>query len=395
MANPPTDHGTAKVPSLPALIGLARERENVLDKRLAFSAKLYPNPQILTTIVNYYLSSDDELVPDEMRRVIARRDKHISGAIFEVLHTAVQDSTIWGYMANLLELLKSELVDSEPVKERNSYRVIITQEISNVCQLEYTRSQRLLRRMLQTDMGAGWFKRQSNAYDKAGNARVVIKASSEDLKTLGSRNPKLLYLLRLTEPRTTPKQAIEWLEELSTPRASKNTKTKTKMKLSPQVDGALHHLGFVIMFIFHLKLYVKIPSHSFRDDQMFVPRYQELEQDVNAVKDQLDLSDFAVPVDKLLKPRMVGRALKRLDQFVQDKIGCRMGLSYDDLAARCFEDLKRQYRFPDIPVRRAKRTAEERVEQRKQLVTARETVCPTTMDKDVLRASSSAEQALN
>ncbi|KAK4202034.1 hypothetical protein QBC40DRAFT_322575 [Triangularia verruculosa] len=366
MADPSTDHDSLRLLSF---IQLAREREKDFDTKQPLSASRYAGHELLTAMVNYFLLSHDELVPDENGRVVARTDQHVSRAILDVLHTAVQDSAIWGYLAGLLELLNSGAVKGEKNK-----RVVVIQEISNVCHVEFTRNQRLLRRMIQTDMATGLFRRHSNAYGKAGNVRVTVRPSLNHLDSLLKVDPVLYYLVRLTETGTSYPQALEWMEKLRGLRSSLGKGTN----MNAHVDGAFNHLGYIIKAVSDLGAEIKLPSHRLKNDQMFGSRYQELEHDINAVNDEVDLSYFAVPIQRLRGRGMAKRMLEKLDQFCQKKIGCQLAFSYLDLMTRCLADLEGQCHTPDmkIPVR-PKQTAEDRKEERKQQERRREQVRQT------------------
>ncbi|KAL2134931.1 hypothetical protein VTI74DRAFT_10424 [Chaetomium olivicolor] len=66
---------------------------------------------------------------------------------------------------------------------------------------------------------------------------------------------------------------------------------------------------------------------------------------VGFIQDQVDLLDFALPIDSLLEPGMSEGAPKELDQFVIDKVGTKMRLLYEDLMHKCFAVLEKQYQL--------------------------------------------------
>lgn len=55
---------------------------------------------------------------------------------------------------------------------------------------------------------------------------------------------------------------------------------------------------------------------------------------------EVDLSDFAVPIDNLLEPGTASGTLSALDQFVAEKTGTKMGFLYQDLIELCVSDIE-------------------------------------------------------
>lgn len=78
---------------------------------------------------------------------------------------------------------------------------------------------------------------------------------------------------------------------------------------------------------------------------MFISRSQNLEAELNQLKTQIDLSEYAIPIDHLLEPGMSQNALEALDRFVVQKVGTKMGFLYQDLVEECFADLQNQYKL--------------------------------------------------
>ncbi|KAK4203148.1 ipa protein [Triangularia verruculosa] len=347
--------------SLGGLVAAAGDQKDVLDDHLGF---LSTAPVVLTRAVNRFLFSRSELVPDEKgRRLPVHTDKYISGAVFEALHTAVQDVVVWDYLSRLLQLLEANTADK-------IYRAIILQEISNVCHYEYSRAQTMFKRTLQTDMGSKWFKRVSNAHDEAGNPRVTMKGKPEDLT---ATDPLLHYMLRLTHPDTTASKAAEWLTRLS---ALVDSHPDERTRINDKEGDALFNLAVVVGFIQDLSPVISMPSLSRKKGQMFVSRFNDLEAELNGLKDQVELREFAVPIDNLLEPGMAEGALQSFDKFIVGRCGTKMGFLYQGTLADCLEDLHKQYQ--EVKVKLEKKdeptplpshpaqTKEERIEQRKQ-----------------------------
>ncbi|TQN71855.1 hypothetical protein CSHISOI_03636 [Colletotrichum shisoi] len=276
--------------SLPDLVASARDQAASITERLS----LYSEPVVLAHDVNLWFFSRPELLPDEKgRRMGVHTDKYISAAVFDTVHSTVKGAAIWNYLCQLLDRL-------DGLGNDKAHRVILLQEISNVCQLAYTSAQALFKRHIQSRTASKWYKRTSNAYDSVGNPRVTLKGNPGDLTR---SNPQLHYVLRLCHPDTTASKAVEWLKKLAD----------------------LHQ------------------AHPSERENLDESESQELEAELNNLKTDLDLRDFAAPIDTLLEPGMTEGALHTLDQFIVDKAGARLGFLYQDLVDECFSDLQDQY----------------------------------------------------
>jgi hypothetical protein len=316
--------------SLPDLIASAREQKATLDEHFSL---VCTEPVVLVHAVNTWFFTRPELVADEKgRRLPAYTDRYISGAVLEAVHSDVQGTAVWDYICRLLELLEKQAAD-------DVYRAISLQEIANVCHLEFARAQALFKRHVQTGTGAKFFKRQAGAHDQAGNARVSMNCN---LKKLAKSDAQLYYMMRLCQAETTPEDAVDWLKKLANFNQSHPMAWE---RMEESEAGALNDLAVVVGFIQDLSPAISLPSVSRKKGQMFVSRLQDLEAEVVQLKDQVDLLDFALPVDNLLEPGMSEGALKKLDQFVIDKVGTKMGFLYEDLVHECLAVLENQYQL--------------------------------------------------
>ncbi|EFQ29397.1 hypothetical protein CGRA01v4_05158 [Colletotrichum graminicola] len=313
--------------SLPDLVAGARDQAASCMEHL----DLYSEPTVLAHTVNLWFFSRPELLPDEKgRRMGVHTDKYISAVVFDVLHNAVTEAAIWDYIHQLLARL-------EALNNDKAHRTILLQEISNVCQLAYVSAQGLFKRNIQVKTGAKWYKRVSNAYDSAGNARVTLKGNPGDLTR---SDPQLHYVLRLCHPDTTASKAIEWLKKLTDLQQSHPSERE---RLDESEFESLCKLAATVAFIQDLSGTVTLPAPSRKKGMLFVSRSQELGAELSNVKTDLDLRDFAAPIDTLLEPGMTEGALKALDQFVVNKAGAKLGFLYQDLVDECFSDLQNQY----------------------------------------------------
>ncbi|SPO01572.1 uncharacterized protein DNG_04245 [Cephalotrichum gorgonifer] len=316
--------------TLPDLIASASDQKDTLEEYLSL---LTTEPVVLAHAVNAYFFSRPELIPDEKGRTLpAHTDKYISAAFFETIHDAIQAATIWNYLNRLLELFQQT-----PAGDK-VFRSTILQEVSNVCHMEYARAQALFKRHVQTGTGSKWFQRTSNAFDKAGNPRVGMKGKAKP-EDLTRSNPQLHYMLRLCQSETTPAKAIEWIRKLA--ELHEAHPSQREQLFEREVD-ALSDLVVIATFIQGLSA-IAAPPLSRKLGQSFISHSGRLKAEMNALKKDVDLRDFVVPIDNLLEPGVAQGALKALELFVADKSGTKMGLLYYDVIDECIADIHARY----------------------------------------------------
>jgi hypothetical protein len=330
--------------SWPELVASTREQKAILDDSLSL---LCAEPVALAHAVNFWFFSRPELLADEKGcRLPAHTDQYISGAILDAVHSAVQGAAIWDYICRLLELLEAQ--DADKV-----YRPIILQEIANVSHLGYDRARALFRRCVQTGTGAKYFRRQPGAFDEIGNAAVSMKCN---LGKLAKSDPQLHSVMRLCQPEASAQQSAEWLKKLA--ELNESDPTAQDRLLEGETD-ALSDLVVAVGFIRDISAAIPMPQVSRKRGQMFVSRSHDLETELHELKNQVDLLDFASPIDNLLEPGMAEGALQKLDQFVIDKVGTKMGFLYEDLVQDCLALLKSQYEQAKARVEQAKAKEEQ------------------------------------
>ncbi|KAJ9398556.1 hypothetical protein DTO282F9_4511 [Paecilomyces variotii] len=315
-------------PTLPDLIASARDQQESLEEYLEL---LSTEPAVLAHAVNAWFFSRPELVADEKgRRLPVHTDKYISPAFFDAIHSAVKGAAVWGYICRLLELLRTTTTDKV-------YRAILLQEISNILYLEYERSRALFKRHVRARTGSKWFKRVSNAYDRAGNARVILKCNPEQLTR---SDPQLHYMLRLCQSETNAANAVDWIKKLSGLHEAHPTERERLADLEAE---SLCDLAVIIGSIQDLSSVLPIPSVSRKTGQLFISKYQELDTELNRLGKNINLHDYVAPINNLLEPGMAESALNTLDHFVVEGTGTRMGSLYRDLIEDSISGLTIQY----------------------------------------------------
>jgi hypothetical protein len=313
--------------SLQDLLANAIDQKSSLENYLNLCRT---EPSFLAHIVNNWFFSRPELVQDEKGRSMPLvTDKYISIAIFEMIHNAVTGAAIWDYICRLLQALIDESNDKV-------YRGIILQEMSNVCHLEYGRVQKLFKRYVQTGSGSKYFRRVSGVYDN-GIARVAMKVKPERLTI---ENPQLHYMLRLCQAETDVFKAIAWIKKLDDLHRSHPNERDDMDERELDTFG---DLAVTAGFVQSLSTSLPLPPINPRKGQTYVSKWKGLVAELDPLKTEIDLADFAVPIDNLLEPGMAKGALNALDQFIVDKTGTTIGFLYQDLNEDCVSDIQDHY----------------------------------------------------
>ncbi|KAM0344171.1 hypothetical protein ACHAPU_007893 [Fusarium lateritium] len=311
------------------IIANARDQKSSLEEYLSL---LRSEPTVLCPGVNIQFFSRPELVPDEKGRSLpVHTDKYVSAAVFETIHHAVQGIAIWESITGLIELLEKPSIDK-------LHKSMVLQELSNMCHFEFARVQALFKRQVSTAMGSKWFKRLSNVYDNAGNAKISLKGKPDELTRT---DPQLHYLLRLCQPETTLNKAVEWMQKLSDLHKSHLLERE---KLEEREARTLYDVAAIVALFQDLSLAFSLPSASRKKGYLFVTNLQGVDVELSQSKKQVDLRDFAAPIDNLLEPGVAAKALDALDQFVTEKAGTKMGILYQDELEKTFQTLEEQYK---------------------------------------------------
>ncbi|KLP16144.1 Uncharacterized protein LW94_13832 [Fusarium fujikuroi] len=344
------------------LSAIASDQKSSLEEYLSL---LRTEPTVLCAGVNVQFFTRPELVPDEKGQSLpVHTDKYVGPAVFETVHLAIQGIAIWESITSLLDLLEKPSSDK-------LYKSTILQELSNMCHFEYARTQALYKRRVSTGSGSKWFKRLSNVYDKAGNTKVAMKGKPEELTR---SDPQLHYLLRLCQPETTVTKAVEWMQKLSD---LYRAHPLEREKLRDRESRTLYDMAAIIAFVQDLSAVYSLPSSSRKKCTVLVAGLQDVGAELDQIKKEVDLRDYAAPIDNLLEPGVSDRALEALDQFVIDKTGTQMGSLYQDELDKAFRNVEKQYQQAKdksskdskadfVPIDTTPVDAKERIETRRQ-----------------------------
>ncbi|KAL2826693.1 hypothetical protein BDW59DRAFT_179403 [Aspergillus cavernicola] len=290
--------------SIGAILARAEEQKSAAEDYLALCRT---EPAFLTPIVNMWFMTRPELLPDEKgQRIPLITDKYKSIAVFEVLHAAVIGVAVWEYLCRLFQGLLDK-------KDDKKYRSIVLQEISNVCHFAYSTVQNHFKRHVQACSGSKYFTRASAGRNKEP-VRVVMK---------------IQYILSLCEPKVDAAKAVHWIKKLDEFHREQPAKMEDLMESESEAFG---DLSVTTAFIQSLAASLSLPPPNKTKGQLYLLKLKALTTELDGLKDDLDLSQFVVPIDNLLEPGVARQALLAVNEFIVQKAGAEIGVLYDGLA---------------------------------------------------------------
>lgn len=159
-----------------------------------------------------------------------------------------------------------------------------------------------------------------------------MKGTPDSLAKAGSRDN---YILHLCEQQTDFSKVAGWITNLGYSSQSQAT------KISEQEIEALSDLAVTTRFIQRLAKSIPLPSFSKRNGQVYVSRLKALEAEIKALTFEVDLFNFAVPIDNLRELKMADGALRAIDSVVTKRTGAGMGSLYNELSELCLLELSK------------------------------------------------------
>ncbi|RAK90704.1 hypothetical protein BO79DRAFT_280731 [Aspergillus costaricaensis CBS 115574] len=270
------------------------------------------------------------LVPDDRGRMLPlTTDKYISICFVEAVYNAVAGAAIWGFIYHLLQSLLERPTD-------RAYKILLLQELANVMSFEYKRVQSRFKRYVQVGSGSGHFKRVPGVYDN-GVARVTMKTKPD---TLTRSDPRLHYMLRLCQTETTPPKAVDWVKKLH---GLQRTDPIEMEKITELECDAFSDLAVTAAFAQSVSASLALPPATTKMGQMYLSKFRSLDAELEPLRNEIDLSGYAIPIDNLRQPGMAQYALGALGRFIIDKTGADIGFLYQELNEGCLFEIQNQY----------------------------------------------------
>ncbi|CEJ91784.1 hypothetical protein VHEMI07476 [[Torrubiella] hemipterigena] len=313
--------------SIPDLISSSKEHAIHLHECATFIASDY---EAFTWTVKNAVNGRPHTVPDKAGKLLYLPPRQaFQDAYFETLVSVQQKMFIWFYISELLEVLHSTI--------DKMHITAILQEISNVCQLEYARSQAMYKRRVQTGTGTGLFRRIPGCSDDTGNPRVVMKGSPDQFTR---KDPQLHYVLRLCHPKTTAQDATMWIEKLST--LYKDHEDERARAADDEAES-LTDLVMITSLIQDLRMATKLPSPSHKRGLTFISKYTSANAELNSRKENLVSGCILATAHNDPTHRVGGAVEVSFDSHMTQKCVKSIHHLYKSMLQSCLEAIKLQH----------------------------------------------------
>ncbi|KAI1360732.1 hypothetical protein F5Y08DRAFT_39923 [Xylaria arbuscula] len=290
---------------------LGRHCHWVLDRLAGMDTK----PYVLQHYLQYWFLSRPEQVADHKGyKPEIHQEKCISVAFLDAMHSTARRMAIWHYIQRMLR----HLDETKTEDEMN----IALQELASVSCLEYRHIHAMLRRQLSTAKAAAPFFERDPSVSENGNAQIRLKDNPAILATADDQK-QLHYLLRLCPSKTLAPKALLWLDKLDELYSDSPTE---RDDLGPNVMYAVGDLTDIAHFIQILSEAQEMPVLKHQRKDGFAKYATELENNINQLRDIVDLSSFidSTMIDPVNLPVLGGvmvAAAEAFNEFVTDKLG--------------------------------------------------------------------------
>ncbi|PYH90739.1 hypothetical protein BO71DRAFT_333764 [Aspergillus ellipticus CBS 707.79] len=308
--------------SLEALSARALEQVTTLKDHLNHYRA---EPEGFMGVVNSWYLSQPDSVPDEDDVTLPLASTSASTSAFECLQNAAIGINVWSFINTVLQAL------IEGPNDR-AYSATLLQELANLSQAEYQRVQGIFKRHVQKTDGCRHFTRVEDVDDN-GTGRIVMTTKPE---TLTRANPCLHYRLRLCQSKTDAADAVDWIQKLD---SFLKVNDPERHEISDAEKDAFGDLTVTVSFIKALSASVTLPRTHPTKGRHYLTKLRALVNEVDTWKSELDLANYLVPVEKLVRPGMTENALNSLNEFIVNKCDSDLEALYSEMAQECLTDL--------------------------------------------------------
>ncbi|KAK2017556.1 hypothetical protein LZ32DRAFT_576446 [Colletotrichum eremochloae] len=325
--------------SYDSVLDTARRSKASLTLQLAY---LGMETGLLKDMVVSWLRSYPERVLDkESERAPILGDKHIGICLYDAVHDLARQHAFWAYLAEVLS--EWEGLGGE---DGTGGRAIVLREMANVCHMGFQRAQGVLKRFIQVWMkgekeGSFLFVKTLDEYDGDGYPLVTLAVEMDELHKLSpAMDPTAQYIVRLCQPETTAEAAFEWLQKLK----DRCKATGTGAALEGAEAKSLEDLIDMLHFIRDVTDAVSLPpvNEEKRVKGLFVSKCRRVYNDLWALRDKLELTEFTVPLVRLGKPAMAGGALTAINDLCRRETGANIEENYEKALRESLDELRRR-----------------------------------------------------
>lgn len=133
---------------------------------------------------------------------------------------------------------------------------------------------------------------------------------------------------------------MDWIKKLHD---LQRTDPTAREKTTELEYDAFSDLAVTAAFAQSVSTSLALPPLTAKKGQAYLSKFKDLTTELEPLKKEIDLSEYAIPIDNLREPGMAQGALSALDQLIIDKTGADMGFLYQDLNGSCLSEIQHQY----------------------------------------------------
>ncbi|PLB54148.1 hypothetical protein P170DRAFT_344444 [Aspergillus steynii IBT 23096] len=313
------------VVSLESLAEMAADNKRSLEN---WAWLCRTDPEYLINMIYAWFFTQPGLIGDSDNLLLPTMvDKHVSTSLFEMLHTFVHSAAVWDFIARLLRELATTKEDDR------FYRAAILQELVNVIHFEYERSQTLLKRYTQRSVGCEHLKR----IDGPNNSTRIILKTEPAAFTRAS--PFIHYILRLYQAKTKVADAGHWLQKIFG--LYNNDDALVDLKNQGPRD-AIHELAVITGLFKSLKKAVQLPPSNPRKGRTYINCIKAMAPEIESIKESLDVTDLAMPPDRIRIPGVLERVLDKVDEVIDCYTGTQLSTLYEERIEECMLAIRKR-----------------------------------------------------
>ncbi|EFQ26884.1 uncharacterized protein GLRG_02055 [Colletotrichum graminicola M1.001] len=291
-------------------------------------------------VIHYFSSLPDQVLNEDRVTNNTVVDKDLITCVYDVVNDVARHHALWTYLVAVMPEAAEE-------EEGGPGRAVILQEMAHVCHMGFQRAQSLLKRFLQKRLEIkegekALFVKRCGEYDVDGNTLVTLAVSMDKLDKVKPRiDPSIRHIVRLCQPETTAEAAFEWLQKL---KDECEIDTEGLGQLKAWEADALADLATMLTFIEKLTDEAALPpvNGKKRVKGLFVSKCQQIDKDLWALRDKVDLTLFAVPPARLGKPEVAAGALDTISNVCRQKTGSSLEGNYDKAVRESVSELRRR-----------------------------------------------------
>ncbi|KAI1264715.1 hypothetical protein F5Y18DRAFT_436620 [Xylariaceae sp. FL1019] len=293
--------------SLVNLIATAQEQSEILKDKLALSLN---HAVYFSYIVNGWFWSRAKVIADEngRKQQVTDSDSDKAESAMQAMEFATQSSIIWIYICHTLEAYRNTEIKAK--------RLVLLQELANVCQYEYRSKQRWLERHVSvTRFGQTWYRKVGTPEN--GDEHVKLKKGVILPKDCSQTS----CLLRLCQFNVKVEQAQDLLHKIEALQTMHVTQVSGAYEYDENTFSALDDLSVIVAFTSELRQALPMPSAQVKKPRGFLGYMHVVEEELDTVRARFDSTVYGLSMLSLCEPPQFQHTIQAFCKFYASELG--------------------------------------------------------------------------